>query len=109
MAYENSQPLKFIIGYGLSGGFGGIQSYEVVEAYSYEDAESMARLRSVEEYESHVGSGGLREVDEIMEDDDVDEQEAEMIYRDEMESWLDYSTEEYTDERYKEIEENYGF
>ena len=32
----------FIIGYGLSGGFGGIQNYEVIEAHNQDDADKQA-------------------------------------------------------------------
>ncbi len=96
----------FIVGYGLSGGFGGIQNYVVIQSNSIETAENEARFMAVEEYESYVGSYGLREVQDIMDEDEVEEDEAYEIYNDEMESWLDYCGEPFTKERYNQLNED---
>ena len=64
----------FIIGYGLSGGFGGIQNYEVIEAYSQDDADKQAWEMACETYESYVGMHGLRELSEIMEEDEIEDE-----------------------------------
>jgi hypothetical protein len=95
----------FIVGYGLAGGFGGIQNYVVIEASSESDAEDQARLMSVEEYESYAGSNGLRDIQDIMDEDEVDEDEAYEIYDQEMDSWLDYEAEPFTKERLDELNE----
>lgn len=95
----------FIVGYGLSGGFGGIQNYVVIEASSSDDAEDQARQMSVEEYESYVGSGGLREVQDIMDEDGVGEDEAYEIYEEEMGDWLDYEVNPFTKEEYDRLNE----
>jgi len=95
---------KFIIGYGLSGGFGGIQNYEVIEAGSMLDAENEAYWKACETYEQYAGSNGLRDISEIMEEDEVEEDEAEVTYNDERESWLDYVAYEYSEE----LEEKYS-
>ena len=80
----------FIIGYGLSGGFGGIHNYEVIETKDESTASMEAWLKACEEYENYVGNHGLRDVGDIMEEDDVSLEEADEIYRDEREDWLDY-------------------
>lgn len=95
----------FIVGYGLSGGFGGIQNYVVIEASSESDAEDQARLMSVEEYESYVGSNGLREIQEIMDEDEVGEDEAYEIYEQEMDDWLDYEVKPFTKDEYDRLNE----
>lgn len=99
---------KFIIGWGLSGGFGGIQNYEVISTSSIKDAEKQAYYKSIEEYESMEGMYGLRTIEEIIEEDEVDEIEAGYIYDEERESWLDYIAIPYTEEKAKEIQNNYG-
>jgi len=99
---------KWIIGYGLNGGFGGARDYEVIEANDEDEASAVAWEKACENYESYAGSNGLRSIEEIMEEDDVEEDEAEGIYEEERESWLDYSAQEYTDELAKEIADSYG-
>ena len=99
----------FIIGYGLSGGFGGIQNYEVVEAYGEEDANKQAWERACETYESYVGMHGLRELSEIMEDEEIEDDEAMDIYNEEREGWLDYSAEPFSEELEKKLESMYHY
>ena len=94
----------FIIGFGLSGGFGGIHDYEVIEATGEIDAENQAYEKACEYYESYVGLYGLRDISQIMEEDDVDEEAAEQIYCEEMEDWLDYISMPYTEENLESIE-----
>lgn len=89
---------KFIIGYGLSGGFGGIQNYEVIEAGTMLDAENEAYQQACEMYSEHEGSNGLRDITEIMEEDELDEDEAEEAYNDERESWIEYVAYDYSEE-----------
>lgn len=74
---------------GLGGGFGGahfIRTYEGTK----ERAEKEAYYAAVEEYEGYEGLHGLRTIDEVMEEEGVDHEEAQQIYNEEMESWLDY-------------------
>ncbi len=91
---------KFKIRYALGGGFGGTDNkdWEEIEAKNEDDANDEAYRLAVEEYQSMVGMHGLREVSEIMEDDEVDEDEATVIYNEEMESWLEYEAEEIKDD-----------
>lgn len=86
----------FIIGYGLGGGFGGINDYEVVNSPDLETASKDAYDRAVDEYESFEGMHGLETYESIKErleeegepfdDSDIDE-----IYNEELESWLEYT------------------
>lgn len=93
--------MKFYIKYGLGGGFGGANWEEdrkgnriVHEFKNKKDAERYAYQMAIEEYQSYEGLHGLRTIDDIIEEEGVDFDEAESIYNDEMESWLDYGVEE---------------
>ena len=100
----------FIIGYGLSGGFGGIQNYEVIEAYSQDDADKQAWEMACETYESYVGMHGLRELSEIMEEDEIeDEDEAMEVYNEEREGWIDYSAEPFSEELERKYQDMYHY
>lgn len=99
---------KFIIGWGLSGGFGGINNYEVIEAMSLEEASKQSYYKAIEEYESLEGMHGLRTKDEIMEEDELGEEEAEYEYNYERENWLEYEAFPFSKEKAKEIIDNYG-
>ncbi|NPV12912.1 MAG: hypothetical protein HPY57_14165 [Ignavibacteria bacterium] len=46
---------------------------------------------------------GLRTIDEIMEEDNLDYEDAEIIYNDERESWLDYWVEPYDPKNWVEL------
>lgn len=82
----------FFMRYGLGGGFGGCESceWEECDATTEDEAYKEAWLRACEEYESYEGMYGLRTIEDIMEEEDLDEEEARTAYNDEMESWLDY-------------------
>lgn len=98
----------YIIGWGLSGGFGGIHNYEVIEAASLEEAEKDAYQKALEEYENYSGYHGLRSIEDIIEEDGVDEEEAEEIYNEEREGWLDYVAKPYSKEYEKKVK-NYHY
>jgi hypothetical protein len=95
---ENSGEGYYIIGWGLSGGFGGINNYEVIKADSIEWADKEAYHRAVDEFESYSGSGGLRTIEEIMEEDELDYDSAEETYNEEREGWLEYVSYPYSKE-----------
>lgn len=95
----------YIIGYGLSGGFGGIQDYEVIIADSLDEAEGEAGQQARETYDSYAGLHGLRDVSEIVEEDEVDEDTAYEIYEEEREGWLEYVAFEYSKEKEEELED----
>jgi hypothetical protein len=85
---------KWAIYSGLGGGFGGAHFKEVFTG-SREEAEKTAYQLAIEEYESYEGLHGLRTTSDIMEEDEVDEDEAEEIYNQEREDWLDYYVKPY--------------
>ncbi len=89
---------KWFIEYGLGGGFG--NSYEVVDAYNQKEADDIAYQRACEEYDSHAGGNGIRDIGEIMEEDEVDDEEAAQIFNEERESWLDYQAVPYDPEKH---------
>ena len=94
----------FIIGYGLSGGYGGIHDYEVIEAENLEEAENHAYEKACEYYESYIDGANLRDTDHIVEEEGVDEEEAYEIFCEEREDWLEYVAMEYNEENLKKIE-----
>ena len=99
---------KYIIQFGISGGFNNSDNYKVILAENEEQASNKAWLESCDIYEQYLGYGGLRDIYEIMEDEDCSEEDAIEIFNDERESWIDYMVYEYSEEKVKEIEENYG-
>ena len=105
---ENKFEGLYIIGYGLSGGFGGARNFEVIQVDSLEDAEKWAWESACEDYENYAGSNGLRGVSEIMEEDEIeDEDEALQVYEEERENWLDYSAQPYSKEYEKKVMYNH--
>lgn len=99
----------FIIGVGLCGGFGGIHTYEVIEADSLEEAEKLAYEASCENYEQYEGLYGLRTVNDIIEEDKVNEEEAEEIYIEERESWLNYIAYSWSKELEDDLKSKYHY
>lgn len=86
---------KWAIFAGLGGGFGGANFTGEIFTGTKEQAESRAYGAAQEEYDSYEGLHGLRTTDMIMDEDGVDEDEANEIYNEEKESWLDYWVESY--------------
>jgi hypothetical protein len=97
----------WIIGFGLAGGFGGIRDYMVIEAESEDDAAEIAFEMACEHYEKYEGMYGLRTVDEIMEEDELDEEDAESVYSEERDNWLAYTAVAYSKEYEKKIQGNH--
>lgn len=80
---------------GLSSGFGGAEYQYTDNFEDIEDAEIAAWKAACDEYDSYLGTDdGLRTVDQIMEDESCDYEEAFDIFCEERESWLDYWAEE---------------
>ena len=96
---------KYICGFGLSGGFGGISNYFIDYFPSLEVAEDFTYGEACELYESYVGLHGLRSVEEIIEEENVEEEEAYDIFKEERESWLTYKVVEYSEEKFNEIKD----
>jgi len=89
--------MKFLVKYGLSGGFGGCEREEgeVIEAGSLAEAEDYAYEIACQEYDSYDGMYGLRSVTMIMEEDKIEDyEEAKEIWAEEREGWLDYCVKE---------------
>lgn len=91
---------KFQIRAALSGGFGGVENacWETVECSSMAEAESEAYEAACAVYDSYDGLHGLRSIEQIMEEAEVSEHDAEEIWREEREGWLDYEAREYAPE-----------
>ena len=93
-----SKEKYYIIGSGLGGGYGGIRYYNVIKVNSLEEALDWAEEEAKEEYQSYEGSGGLRDVFQIAEEDELDAEDAEDAYKEEVESWIVFSAIEYSKE-----------
>lgn len=86
---------------GLAGGFGGATYYKTEEYDSVHEAEVDAYELAVAEYESYEGLYGIISREDIREDlnaygldDNATEAEIEEVYKEEVESWIDYWIEE---------------
>jgi len=82
----------------MCGGFGGAGDWEETECANIEEAKKEARERAVEFYQMYEGLHGIRDISDIMEQDGVDEDDAESIYWDEVDSWIDYDAREFVEE-----------
>ena len=99
----------FIISFGLSGGFGGADNYEVIEANDLEDATIQAWHSACENYENYVGMYGLRTLEEIQEEESCeDDEEVEEIFNEERETWLDYDAKPFSKE-YEKVAMDYHY
>ena len=85
---------KYEIYAGLGGGFGGAQYIGVLEFESVEEAEEYAYEEACQIYESYDGCHGLMSIEDIMEEEECDEEEAGEIWIDQRENWLSYYVEE---------------
>lgn len=88
----------FIISYGLDGGFGGANNYEVIQTVDLEAAEDWAHESACETYEQYAGMYGLRDEQQIMTEEDCDEEEARIVFEEERETWLVYTAVPYSKE-----------
>ncbi len=93
---------KYYIEYGVGGGINSKNS-EVIDAKSEDDASTYAWQMACQDYDNYAGMNGIRDVSDIVEEDEVDEEEAQMIFNEERESWLDYSAEIYNPEKHDEL------
>ena len=75
---------------GLGGGFGGARYEDTEEFKDEEEALEYAYDIACQQYDSYDGMYGLQTVDEIMKEEGVDEEEAEEIWREQREGWVDY-------------------
>ena len=81
---------KYNIYAGLGGSFGGASFITTEEFKDESEAWEYAYDCAVEIYESYAGYHGIRTVEDIMEEEEVDESEAVEIYQSEIEDWVDY-------------------
>ena len=90
--------MKFEIFAGLSGGFGGAQSLGVFDFDNEDEALQAARNAAIEEYESYEGCHGILSWEECKEDliesFGITEDDVDMAYLEEIESWIEYYVEE---------------
>ena len=79
--------MKCLIG---ASGLGDWWIYTIESVQSEEEADYLAWSLVCEQYESYVGSYGIRYEETIMEEEDCSYEDAEEIFKDERESWVDY-------------------
>jgi hypothetical protein len=91
---------KYQMRYALGGGFGGCDHAEWEDCESKTEREAMdeAWIHACEEYDSYGGMHGLTSVEGLMEEEDLEEDDAIAAYEEERESWLDYEVREYQEE-----------
>ena len=86
---------------GLSGGFGGANYIKTEEYNSFEEAEEDARNLAIEDYQSYEGCHGITSKEDIWNnladyglDENATDEEIEVVYNEEIESWIDYKVKE---------------
>ena len=103
--FENMEEnTTWVIHYGLGGGFGGARDCEIVEDMTEDAAITYAWEKSCQEYDMYDGLHGLRSVGDIMEEDELEEEDAMQQWEQERENWLDYWVEPYDPIKHKDIE-----
>lgn len=75
---------------GLGGSFGGASYIGTLQNVSESEAYEWAFEEACDIYDSYAGYHGIRDTEDIMNEEEVGENEAEEIYIEERESWLDY-------------------
>jgi hypothetical protein len=89
---------RFKVFAGIGGGFGGGTFRGVEEHTDQSNACVSAYNLAIEEYDDMAGLHGLRSIEDIMEEEDIDDREdAQEMYNEERESWMDYYVEEVRD------------
>ena len=75
--------------------------HSVIEAKDHDEAIGLAWEAACEDYESYAGLHGIRDEEQIAEeeglDTEEDAEEIQAIYEDERESWIDYEALELPD------------
>jgi len=64
------------------------ENEEIIEAKNQEEADRIAYELAIETYESYEGIHGIRNIDDIIEDEDVSTEEAYEIYWEEVETTI---------------------
>jgi len=85
----------YLVKYGLGGGFGGAKESEVLDCENVEEATDAAHEMAIEFASHYEGMYGLPDYHQILEEEDCSEDEANEIYYEQLEAWLDYGVEEY--------------
>lgn len=79
--------MKYLIGVS---GLGDWWIYTIENVKSEEDANYLAWNLACEQYESYVGNNGILSTFEIMEEENCSEEEANDIFQNEREQWIEY-------------------
>lgn len=79
---------------GLSGGFGGAHYQYTDEFDDIEEASVASWEYACEIYENYAELHGLRDISDIMEEENCSEDEAWEYYQEDRESWIEYYVKE---------------
>ena len=85
----------YLIKFGVGEELGGEKDEKILDCESIEDARDNAYILALECAAGYEGLYGLPDITTIMQDEECSKEKALEIYNEEMESWLDYSAEEY--------------
>ena len=93
--------------YGMGGGFNE-HYHEVTKAKDLDAANRIAYDMACDNFNNYAGDHGIPSLDDIAEENDLDlyddSEEAEQMYNEEREGWIDYWAKPYTDELAKSLE-----
>lgn len=71
-------------------GLGDWWDYIIIQVKSSENAAYLAWCLACEQYESYIGTNGIRDVYTIMDEENCNEEEATETFQNEREMWIDY-------------------
>jgi hypothetical protein len=79
--------IKCLIG---ASGLGDYWDYGIYSVKSEKDASELAWFLACEQYEYYIGMHGIRDVSDIMEEEECDQENAYEIFKEDREMWIDY-------------------
>jgi hypothetical protein len=91
---------KYLIG---ASGLGDWWVYSIELVKTEEEASFLAWNLACEAYESGVGMNGIRDISDIMEDENCSEEDAQEIFKEDREMWIDYWTSSDVENKIQEL------
>lgn len=92
--------MKYLIGYS---GIGDYFQYIIENCKNEENASYLAWILACEQYENYEGLHGILSLYDIIEEEQCSEEEANEIYQDNRESWIDYWWTSNIDQKIEEL------
>ena len=92
--------MKYLIGYS---GLDDYWNYQIIECKDDTEASYIAWEEACNVYERYIGSNGIRDIQDIIYEEDCLEKEALKIFQEDREMWIDYFIESDVNNKIKEL------